>query len=139
MRKNKLLIMIGILVLAVAVAATVILREDHPTDSEKKEIETAWRKEYRQGFAGWYGPNNPYGVHHYGEYDGCHILFHDGDLTVYSEVVIAGETFKFPSSHIFCAYRDGEITDVPTAFENGWIDADDVAQIAKIHRKTLEN
>ena len=70
----------------------------------------------------------------YGTYNGYTVLYLRTDLSVYGEVIVSGEVFKHPSSYRFYAYKDGEFHDFYDVCEDGGISANQISQIAKIHR-----
>ena len=69
-----------------------------------------------------------------GTYSGCVAMFitHDDAsyYTVVTQEIVAGYLFEYGSSHTLTIYKDGEFSDVKSAYEKGWITREDVKTLA---------
>ena len=76
-------------------------------------------------------------IRYYGCYEGAHICFIDG-IYEYSpmikEEVLSGLAFRYPSSQKLMVYKDGDILELKTAYEAGWLSTDALSQLLEYYK-----
>lgn len=77
--------------------------------------------------------------HYYGSYDGVRVVIIDCDrldsVALYPEYTVGGYVFEGVQRSYFMCYKDGEMLWLGEAYENGWLDKDDIKTINETHRK----
>lgn len=72
-------------------------------------------------------------IEYYGEYDGCHIGFINGGPSDYAQaectITIAGMDFWFPDSQPLMVYRDGQMVELQSAYDMGWLSDREVERL----------
>lgn len=72
-------------------------------------------------------------VEYYGEYDGCHIGFINGGPSDYAQaectITIAGMDFWFPDYQPLMVYRDGQMVELQSAYDMGWLSDREVERL----------
>ena len=77
---------------------------------------------------------------YYGIYgDNCVVLFERSQLTVETAINIEEYEFRCTSSFILYAFKDGKLTRVKEAYENGYLTDEDIAEIKAIHDEVQKN
>lgn len=114
------------------------------SDAQKQEIEAAWLDWdgwNKHDLGTWHENTNKdtkdgFYVRYYGTYGDCIVLFRRPLCTmdVVSSITIADETFNYPYPFQLFAYRDGEFAELKDAYANGLVTAEDISQIADLHR-----
>lgn len=76
---------------------------------------------------------------YYGSYDGVKVLIIDSNrldhTCIYPEYTVGGYVFEGVHQSCFMCYKAGEILWLGNAYENGWLDEDDIKSINEKHRK----
>ena len=106
-----------------------------------REIETAWQVTKGYALGPWYYEGNLYGVRYYGTFSGYDILFDSVSSFVfdaYTFETIGNEEFYHVTSFLLLTYRNGEFLSLQDAYKQGLISAENIAQLAQIHRKMEE-
>ena len=71
----------------------------------------------------------------YGHYEKCDVVFIE-NLTSKSDdyvVTVAGYEFKHNKEFLICAYAAGDIRELDWLYENGYLTAEDIGEIYKLH------
>ena len=124
------------------VVDTTVYESPHPfpevepmTDELRESIESAIDES--NGFESdhtWASPYTPRGIlRYYGAYGEIFVVFCKSDMQEESFEKIGGEVFRHSTSFSLLAYYDGKLIQLKEAYEQGFISAQEVAEIAKIH------
>ena len=107
------------------------------TDSQKNEIEAAWRNAHTGDFPGWYDRDSHYthGLVYCGTDNGYHILLLSPEnyLNWEDSKTFAGKTFQMPHSFSMYAFKYGEFTDLYDAYNNGHVSDEGIAQAFEMY------
>lgn len=108
------------------------------TKTQIKQLQDAWYAQEGVELRWNEEEDRFYGLRYYGTYHG-YAVFLDLDAQVggYS-VNLAGE--ELSAEHVFeiYTYRDGELCPLYFAYEQGYLTAEDISAIAKIHRAAMQ-
>ena len=122
------------------VAADPNVRCPAPLDRNvQQQITQALREKYDEYSVSWYSDQNKNGTCRcYGTEEDCHIIFYAGGLRMeISDSCTVGECiFRFGTSFELYAYKDGTLTDLNAALEQGLISAQAVENAWKLHEMT---
>lgn len=100
---------------------------------EKRSIEAAWKEK-------WNIPNFELTDDvYYGSCRGCVVLFCGGLLPSITELTVANETFIYSNVFSIWVYRNGELIALEDAYAKGWLTDENIADIARYHRKRTDS
>ena len=122
----------------IASVPTVIACPAPLSEYKKAQITAALREHYREYHIDWYREDNPQGTTRcYGSDNGYDILFYAGGfrLTIAENLTIAGETFYYDTAFELLAYKDGNLTALQKAFEEGFVSKEAIAEVLKLHEQ----
>ena len=101
------------------------------SNSQKSEIKNAWKNAHEGDFPGWYDRNGPYthGLVYLGTDNGYHMLLLSpmNVLDAVSNINIAGKNFKMPHSFSMYAFKNGEFTNLSSAYRKGYVSDEGIA------------
>ena len=83
-------------------------------------------------------PDDAISIDSYGTYNGCTVCFIDGPFGYgmgFMEEIIGPYTFQYSSTRMLLTYKDGQIKNMPEAYDLGWLDDDAVKQIHEKHKQ----
>ena len=122
------------------VAADPNVRCPAPLDRNvQQQITQALREKYDEYSVRWYSDQNKNGTCRcYGTEEDCHIIFYAGGLRmeISDSCTVGAYTFRFGTSFELYAYKDGTLTDLNAALEQGLISAQAVENAWKLHEMT---
>lgn len=101
------------------------------------EIENAWQTA-GMGELTWYTVERISGTRYYGYFDGYHVLLMPGTDFESTLLAIGKEEFYMWGSFSLYAYREGVFWELSQAYEQGFLSAQGLYNIAQEHRKLEE-
>ena len=132
---------------AQAPAAPVVtypMRVYCPAPLEKETVEQitiALREKYQEYSIDWYSVKNPSGTCRcYGTDRGADIIFYAGGfrLEIPDSRTVAEATFHFSTAFELYLHKDGILTDLEEAYQNGLVSQAAIAAAAQMHNNTYK-
>lgn len=77
-------------------------------------------------------------IAHYGEYDGCQVVFVNGYfmyLQALSGETVAGYNFRYSSSQKLLAYKDGTYQYLQEAYDDGWLSDEAIGELHAAYKQ----
>lgn len=127
-----------------APAVTYPMRVYCPAPLEKETVEQitiALREKYQEYSIDWYSVKNPSGTCRcYGTDRGADIVFYAGGfrLEIPDSRTVAESAFRFGTAFELYLHKDGILTDLEEAYQNGLVSQDAIAAAAQMHNNTYK-
>ena len=94
------------------------------SEAAEAEIETAWAQQN----------DDPCAIvddrYYYGDYNGTHVFLYPLPAADITLIEVGGQTLMWGSCYQVNAYRDGQFMTLPDAYEQQWLNDDDITHIA---------
>lgn len=127
-----------------APAVTYPMRVYCPAPLEKETVEQitiALREKYQEYSVDWYSVKNTSGTCRcYGTDRGADIVFYAGGfrLEIPDSRTVAESAFRFGTAFELYLHKDGILTDLEEAYQNGLVSQDAIAAAAQMHNNTYK-